>query len=106
MNWVKRIIIEWAMRPSPARTDCSTTRPWPVMAGWPTGDNHDEYSYEGTISFRLSPAVGGRILTVTSISPSKNPSCSPFENRVAYVIPSGEDIGERIAKIINLELMR
>jgi hypothetical protein len=56
---------------------------------------------EGRISFELSSAVGGRILNVRRYDERKD-----SHNQQTYVIPNGEDIGERVAKIINLELFR
>lgn len=56
---------------------------------------------ENRISFELSTAVGGKILNVRH-----------YDNRLdrhesqTYVIPNGEDIGERVAKIINLEMFK
>ena len=56
---------------------------------------------ENRISFDLSSAVGGRILNVRHYDSRKDRHDSQ-----TYVIPSGEDIGERVAKIINLELFK
>ena len=56
---------------------------------------------EGRISFELSTAVGGRILNVRHYDERKDRHESQ-----TYVIPSGEDVGERVAKIINLELFK
>jgi hypothetical protein len=56
---------------------------------------------ENRITFELSSAVGGRILNVRRYDMSKD----RHENQT-YVIPSGEDIGERVAKIINLEMFK
>lgn len=53
------------------------------------------------ISFELSAAVGGRILNVRRYDERKDRHDSQ-----TYVIPSGEDVGERVAKIINLELLK
>jgi co-chaperonin GroES (HSP10) len=56
---------------------------------------------EDRITFELSTAVGGRILNVRR-----------YDNRTdrhdsqTYVIPSGEDVGARVAKILNLELIK
>lgn len=53
------------------------------------------------ITFELSSAVGGRILNVRR-----------YDNRTdrhdtqTYVIASGEDVGQRVAKILNLELIK
>lgn len=63
----------------------------------------DRGSVEGQdrISFELSTAVGGRILSVRRYDERKDRNESQ-----TYVIPNGEDVGERVAKIINLELFR
>ncbi len=64
-----------------------------VERGSPEGENR--------ISFELSSAVGGKILNVRHYDSRKDRHESQ-----TYVIPSGEDIGERVAKIINLELFK
>jgi hypothetical protein len=56
---------------------------------------------EGRISFELSTAVGGKILNVRRYDDRKD-----THNTQTYVIPNGEDVGERVAKIINLEQFR
>lgn len=56
---------------------------------------------EGRISFELSTAVGGKILNVSHYDDRKD-----RHERQTYVIPNGEDIGERVAKIVNLEMFK
>ncbi len=56
---------------------------------------------EGRITFELSTAVGGKILNVRHYDERKDRHDSQ-----TYVIPNGEDIGERVAKIINLEMFK
>lgn len=53
------------------------------------------------ITFELTSAVGGRILNVRRYDDRKDRHDSQ-----TYVIPSGEDVGERVAKILNLELLK
>lgn len=53
------------------------------------------------ISFDLTSAVGGRILNVRRYDDRKD-----RHDTQTYVIPSGEDVGSRVAKIINLELLK
>lgn len=64
-----------------------------IDRGRPEGENR--------ISFELTSAVGGRILNVRHYDERKDRHDSQ-----TYVIPSGEDVGERVAKIINLELFK
>lgn len=56
---------------------------------------------EDRITFELSAAVGGRILNVRRYDQRKD--CHETQT---YVIPSGEDVGSRVAKILNLELLK
>ncbi len=56
---------------------------------------------EGRISFELSSAVGGKILNVRHYDERKD-----RHDCQTYVIPNGEDIGERVAKIVNLEMFK
>ena len=56
---------------------------------------------EDRITFELSTAVGGRILNVRRYDDRKDRHDSQ-----TYVIPNGEDVGARVAKILNLELVK
>ena len=56
---------------------------------------------EDRISFELTSAVGGRILNVRRYDQRKD-----MHDQQTYVIPSGEDVGARVAKILNLELIK
>lgn len=56
---------------------------------------------ENRITFELTSAVGGRILNVRHYDERKDRHESQ-----TYVIPAGEDVGERVAKIINLEMFK
>jgi hypothetical protein len=64
-----------------------------VERGRPEGENR--------ITFELSSAVGGKILNVRHYDDRKD-----RHETQTYVIPSGEDIGERVAKIVNLEMFK
>ncbi len=64
-----------------------------VERGSPEGDSR--------ITFELSSAVGGKILNVRQYDDRKD-----RHNTQTYVIPNGEDVGERVAKIINLEMFK
>ncbi len=56
---------------------------------------------EDRISFELSTAIGGRIVNVRRYDNRKEQ-----HNSTTYVIPNGEDVGSRVAKIINIELIK
>lgn len=56
---------------------------------------------EDRISFELSTAIGGRIVNVRRYD-----NKADRHNNTTYVIPNGEDVGSRVAKIINIELIK
>ena len=56
---------------------------------------------EDRITFELSSAVGGRILNVRRYD-----NRTDRHDQTTYVIPSGEDVGARVAKIVNLEMIK
>ena len=56
---------------------------------------------ENRITFELTSAVGGKILNVRQYNDRKD-----THETQTYVIPNGEDVGERVAKIINLEMFK
>lgn len=56
---------------------------------------------ENRITFELSSAVGGKILNVRHYDERKD-----RHDHQTYVIPNGEDVGERVAKIVNLEMFK
>lgn len=64
-----------------------------IEKGYPEGEER--------ITFELTSAVGGRILNVRRYQQKLDRHDSQ-----TYVIPSGEDVGQRVAKILNLELLK
>ena len=74
-----------------------------ISAKMSTGAMVAESRAEGQdrVTFELTSAVGGRILNVRRYMEKLDRHESQ-----TYVIPSGEDVGERVAKIINLELLK
>lgn len=56
---------------------------------------------ENRITFELTTAVGGKILNVRRYDPRTDRNESQ-----TYVIPNGEDLSERMVKILNLEMFK
>ncbi len=98
MNWLKRKLRRWL------ENDSSNMA---IEGGLVKSAMIEEY-HEGIINFNLSPAIGGRILRVTRDAQIKHSSIGSSRDRETsvYVIPSGEDVGERVTKILNLELLK
>lgn len=59
---------------------------------------------DDSIYFELIPATGGRVLKVLREEGGRNVDYQRMQT--LYVIPSGDDIGQRVSKIINLELLK
>ena len=53
------------------------------------------------ITFELTSAIGGRILNVRHYDHKHD-----RHETTTYVIPTGEDVGARVSKILNLELLK
>jgi len=103
MNWLKLKLRDWvnsAQDTYAADRDYKESRAMKMGIGISTVERGMAEGQD-RISFDLSSAVGGRILNVRRYDPRKD----HHENQT-YVIPNGEDIGERVAKIINLEMFR
>jgi hypothetical protein len=96
MNWLKRNIVKWALK-----SESDSTR---VGLAIPNSLKVSQEEDTGSVRFTLTPAVGGRILRVTSESHSQGKGY--VNETTTYVIPSGEDVGARVTKIINLEIMK
>jgi hypothetical protein len=56
---------------------------------------------EDRITFELSTAIGGKILNVRRYDQRTDRHESS-----TYVVPNGEDLSERIVKILNLEMFK
>jgi 5S rRNA maturation endonuclease (ribonuclease M5) len=57
-------------------------------------------SVNDTIHFDLTAAIGGRILKVRRYDKNHNQSAQ------IYIITDSDNIGERVSKIINLEMIK
>ena len=100
MNWFKRTIIKWALR---SESDSNKLQAGSVGLAIPNSIKESQED-TGTIRFTLTPAVGGRILRVTTETHSHTKGYT--SESTTYVIPAGEDVGARVTKIINLEILK
>ena len=62
-------------------------------------DYSSSFRGEESISFDLTPAIGGHILVVNRYDRKIN-------DKQVYVISSENNIGERVTKILNLEMLK
>ena len=97
MRWLKRKLRQWLREDELEGANMAISKS-------STPDFDDD-----SIRFNLTHAIGGRILQVTRYTTAKSSSNSIGSSRSessTYVIPTGEDVGERVAKILNLELLK
>jgi len=95
MDWLKRLIIKWALDKPNQENGLK------FSLGAMEKDSHEE----GSIRLYITSAIGGRIVRVTH-EMSHNINGGFKSESQTYVIPSGEDVGSRVAKIINLEILK
>lgn len=104
MNWFKRLVVKWVredwedQRHSNRQADSGLNIAIPRLKAAASFEVSD---FDNPLRFELTPAVGGRILTVRHYDPKHDRN-----ETTTYVIPTGEDIGARVAKILNLELLK
>lgn len=91
MRWLKNLAIKWAM-------DDSSQKESGFKMSLADSDGDE------TIRFFLTPAIGGRILRVSR--ESHRPTVGFQSDTQTYIIPAGEDLGARVTKIINLEVLK
>lgn len=98
MNWLKKRVIAWVREDWDAVQDQASRfdprrRPEEVVC---------EDSLDDPIRFELVGVVGGHLLKVRHPYNTKNDRT----DSTTYIINSGDSIGEKVAKIINLELLK
>lgn len=101
MNWFKQIVVKWVREDWKAINTIGENTRFSGRGATQIGIP-DVEEMEDPIRFELQAAIGGRILKVRH----------PYDRKLdrhessTYIIAQGEDVGARVAKIINLELMK
>lgn len=97
MNWLRKRVIAWV------REDWDEAN---RMSGrnslQPVASTEEDIGLEDPIRFDLQSVIGGHLLRVRQPYNHK----TDRQPSTTYIINSGEDIGARIAKIVNLELLK
>ena len=97
MNWLRKRVIAWV------REDWDEAN---RMSGrnslQPVTSTEEDIGLEDPIRFDLQSVIGGHLLRVRQPYNHK----TDRQPSTTYIINSGEDIGARIAKIVNLELLK
>jgi len=95
MNWIRKKVIAWV------REDWDEANRFSGRQG-SLAVAEDSDTMDDPIRFELQGVVGGHLLKVRQ----------PYNHKIdktpstTYIIQSGEDIGARISKIVNLELLK
>lgn len=97
MNWLRKRVIAWV------REDWDEAN---RMSGrnslQPVASTEEDIGLEDPIRFDLQSVIGGHLLRVRQPYNHK----TDRQPSTTYIINSGEDIGARIAKIVNMELLK
>jgi len=101
MNFIKKLVINWVKEDWNRVREEEMYGNKTMSAGQAIAIDRGRTEGQDRINFELSSAVGGRILNVRRYDDLRD-----HNETTTYVIPSGEDVGARVAKIINLELIK
>lgn len=103
MKWLRRIITNWVREDWDAAGRArEETRGLNIpMGSLKIKSSSQVYEDDESIRFELSSAIGGRILTIRRWNNKQDRT-----EGTTYVIPADQDVGERVAKIVNLELFK
>lgn len=97
MNWLRKRVIAWVREDwDEARRLSGRNSLQPVASG------EEDIDLEDPIRFDLQSVVGGHLLRVRQPYNHK----TDRQPSTTYIIQSGDDIGARIAKIVNMELLK
>lgn len=99
MKWLRKKVIAWVREDWDEANRFSARQ---QLGDRPIAVCDEDVGLEDPIRFDLQGVVGGHLLRVRhpyNHKIDKSPSTT-------YIIQSGEDIGARIAKVINLELLK
>jgi hypothetical protein len=105
MKWLDRLILRRAElininRKMQDERDYQESRSIKMMAGAQVLSKANPEG-EDRITFELTTAVGGKILNVRRYDPRRD-----HHDSTTYVIPNGENLSERMVKILNLEMFK
>ena len=99
MKWLRKKVIAWVREDWDEANRFSARQ---NIGDRPVAVCEDDIGLEDPIRLELQGVVGGHLLRVRQ----------PYDRKTdrtpstTYIIQSGEDIGARIAKIVNLELLK
>jgi hypothetical protein len=67
---------------------------------------HTKSIETSSINFTLYPATGGHVLEMTMNDYNPSAIQVNYPRKVLHIIPSGEDLGTALGKIITLEMLK
>lgn len=100
MNWLRKRVIAWVRQDWDESNRFSARQQ--RLGESPIAVCEDDVGLEDPIRLELQGVIGGHLLRVRHPYDRKTDR-SPSST---YIIQSGEDIGARIAKIVNMELLK
>ncbi len=101
MNWLDQLVLKRAESINRGRIILEEKKAVNTMSIGAQIKLDNSMEGEDRIHFDLSTAVGGKILNVRRYDRRTNQN-----DTTTYVIPNGDDLSERIVKILNLETFK
>lgn len=101
MSWYDKFILKQAERVFARKQQVEEMATQKVYAGASLSIDKGAPEGEDTVRFELSTAIGGKILTVRRYDRRTDRN-----DTTTYVIPNGENLSERMVKILDLEMFK
>ena len=111
MNFFKRMIVKWM------RDEWDNMYNTKQTAGYkgesynigqikPLSDFTNTSPSTNSINFQIYPANGGHVAEITFVDPTQFTIGGTNPRKSLHIIPSSEDLGEALSKIITYEMLK
>jgi hypothetical protein len=113
MNWLKKIVVKWM------RDEWDNMYNTKQSAGY-KGESYNVGQIKplslsdltttspstNSINFQIYPANGGHVAEITFVDPNQFTIGGTNPRKSLHIIPSSEDLGEALSKIITYEMLK
>lgn len=107
MKWLKKKFKQWSIEAwNSAQVEHNSVEPMSTLSSGSYHYNSTKTIESSSLNFALYPAIGGHVLEMTINEYNPNQLQVNYPRKVLHIIPSGEDLGNSLGKIITLEMLK
>lgn len=105
MKWLKKKFKQWSIEAwNSARVE--PLKEVETIGQLVSSKYHTRNIETSSMNFTLYPAIGGHVLEMTMNDYDPSHLQVNYPKKVLHIIPSGEDLGSALGKIITLEMLK